>query len=248
MGGRDCWLSPRAIWTGILGSIWRQLGMLYLGRKVSWHYWVEARDGAKPAIPRTAQQGSPVPNCPMLRARNLVQTKQSQKPRSYSGATREGVSRWLPAASLHSSHTMSVVVSSREDATAKNQGFTMSNEKWAPRWERLQAWYPGSACPLHSDTDNRSLWFFTTPPQARSPPDPVWLGLARCPYHKTIPHREPGRRAEVSPCTKATHCPPRGPSLGQDPDQGFIRAKGSATTEHLCFISMATDPVFHLRW
>lgn len=76
---------------------------------------------------------------------------------SYSGATREGMGRWLPAASLHSSHTMSAVVSSREDATAKIPGFTMSNEKWAPRWERPQAWCPGSACPLHSDTDHRQV-------------------------------------------------------------------------------------------
>lgn len=62
---RDTWQHLETTWDAVS---WKE--------GITRHYWVEARDGTKPATPSTAQQGSPVPNCPMPRARNLVQTKQ----------------------------------------------------------------------------------------------------------------------------------------------------------------------------
>lgn len=54
---RDTWQHLETTWDA---ASWKE--------GISRHYWV----------PRKAQQGSPVPNCLMPRARNLVQTKQPQ--------------------------------------------------------------------------------------------------------------------------------------------------------------------------
>lgn len=144
----------------------------------------------------------------------------------------------LPSSQCPSSHVDVYGSFTRGDSA----GYIMSSEKWAPGWESVVL---RVSCPPDSD---RSFWSFTIPPKERRPIDLVRLDLAKCPYHKTSPHGQKCHPALTSHhLSSAFVCPPRGPSLRQDPDQGFLRAKGLATMEHVCFISMATDAVFHLR-
>lgn len=149
-----------------------------------------------------------------------MQTQQPQELSSSSGATREVVGGCLPTARVPLPTWISVGASPQ----GHSAGSIMNSKKWAPGWETVPC--SGSVCSPDSDA-GRSVWSFTIPPKERNPTDLVRLDLAKRPYHKTSPH---GWKCHLEltshRLSSAFACPPSGPSLRQDPDHGFIRAKG----------------------